>query len=283
MKNYSESVISTRRFGRRQALKLLIAAALLSLGYSAKPEALEMPAGKWVDLSHDFSSETIYWPTGEGFKLETVFEGMTEKGYFYDAKKYCSEEHGGTHIDAPVHFAEGRQTVDEIPLDRLTGAAVVIDVSERALKNPDYEVSVADITGWEEVNGKIPDGTIVLFNTGYGRYWPERAKYMGTDKKGPEAVKDLRFPGLGPEAANWLVDNRSVKAVGIDTASIDHGQSKLFETHRTLSQNNVPAFENVANLDQVPARGALVFALPMKIKGGSGGPLRIIALVPENQ
>lgn len=283
MKNYSESVISTRRFGRRQALKLLIAAALLSLGYSAKPEALEMPAGKWVDLSHDFSSETIYWPTGEGFKLETVFEGMTEKGYFYDAKKYCSEEHGGTHIDAPVHFAEGRQTVDEIPLDRLTGAAVVIDVSERALKNPDYEVSVADITGWEEVNGKIPDGTIVLFNTGYGRYWPERAKYMGTDKRGPEAVKDLRFPGLGPEAAKWLVDNRGVKAVGIDTASIDHGQSKLFETHRTLSKNNVPAFENVANLDQVPAKDALVFALPMKIKGGSGGPLRIIALVPENQ
>jgi kynurenine formamidase len=268
MKNYNESVISTRRFSLYPALRLLTAAVLLSLGYSAKPEALEMPAGKWVDLSHDFSSETIYWPTGEGFKLETIFEGMTEKGYFYDAKKYCSE---------------GRQTVDEIPLDRLTGAAVVIDVSGRALKNPDYEVSVADITGWEEVNGKIPDGAIVLFNTGYGRYWPERAKYMGTDKRGPEAVKDLHFPGLGPEAAKWLVDNRGVNAVGIDTASIDHGQSKLFETHRTLSKNNVPAFENVANLDQVPAKGALVFALPMKIKGGSGGPLRIIALVPENQ
>lgn len=283
MKNDNESKISTGRFGLYSTLKLTIAIVLFSLGYSAKPMALEMLAGKWVDLTHDFSSETIYWPTGEGFKLETVFEGMTEKGYFYDAKKYCSEEHGGTHIDAPVHFAEGRQTVDEIPLDKLTGPAVVIDVSERALKDPDYLVSVEDITAWEEVNGNIPEGAIVLLNTGYGRYWPDRTKYMGTDKRGPEAVKDLHFPGLSPEAAKWLVDNRNVSAVGIDTASIDYGQSKLFETHRTLSKNNVPAFENVANLDQVPAKGALVFALPMKIKGGSGGPLRIIALVPGNQ
>lgn len=281
MKTYKESVTSGGRFGRL-VLKAL-AVLLLVPGFSVGLHAAEMPAGKWVDLTHDFSSETIYWPTGEGFKLETVFEGMTDKGYFYEAKKYRAEEHGGTHIDAPVHFAEGMETVDEIPLDRLTGPAVVIDVSERAMKNPDYLVSVEDITGWEKVNGVIPGGTIVLLNTGYGRYWPDRAKYMGTDEKGPEAVKDLHFPGLGPEAAKWLVDNRKVKAVGIDTASIDYGQSKLFETHRILSKNSVPGFENVANLDELPAKGALVFALPMKIKGGSGGPLRIIALVPESR
>ncbi|MGE0369180.1 MAG: cyclase family protein [Candidatus Dadabacteria bacterium] len=281
----NKSIKSDRRFGKVSgaALKAFALVLLFSLGYVAKPEAAEMPSGKWVDLTHDFSSETIYWPTGEGFKLETVFEGMTEKGYFYEAKKYRAEEHGGTHIDAPVHFAEGMKTVDEIPLDRLTGPAVVIDVSERATKDPDYLVSVEDITGWEKVNGAIPEGTIVLLNTGYGRYWPDRAKYMGTDEKGPEAVKDLRFPGLGPEAAKWLVDNRKISAVGIDTASIDYGQSKLFETHRILSKNNVPAFENVANLDELPAKGALVFALPMKIKDGSGGPLRIIALVPESR
>lgn len=284
MKRNSELSIISVCFGMsfRVVTNLLVAFAVLFVIYSAESEAIEMPAGKWVDLTHDFSSETIYWPTGEGFKLETVFEGITDKGYFYDAKKYCAEEHGGTHIDAPVHFAEGRLTLDEIPLERLTGPAVVIDVSERAIKNADYEISVGDITGWEEVNGKIPDGTIVLINTGYGRYWPDRSKYMGTDKKGIEAVKDLHFPGLGPEAAKWLIDNRSISAVGIDTPSIDYGQSVLFETHRALFKDNVPAFENVANLDKLPAKGALVFALPMKIKGGSGGPLRIIALVPES-
>ena len=238
-------------------------------------------SGQWLDLSHDFSSETVYWLTAEPFKLQTVAAGMTEKGYYYSANNFCAAEHGGTHIDAPVHFAEGRQTVDEIPLERLVAPAIKIDVSEKALANPDYQIGVEDFESWESRNGKIPDDSIVLLETGYGRYWTDRVKYLGTDKLGAEGVANLHFPGLHPEAAQWLVKNRKIKAIGLDTASIDYGQSQTFASHIALMSQNIPAFENVANLDKVPAKGAQIIALPMKIKGGSGAPLRIIAFVGE--
>lgn len=263
---------------------LLVLAVLVSADFArtafSEEIVLSFPKGEWIDLTHDFSSDTVYWPTGEGFRLEKVFEGTTDKGYFYAANKYTAEEHGGTHIDAPEHFAKGKETVDEIPLEHLIGPAVVIDVSKKAASDRDYQVSVEDFTEWESVNGRIPAGSIVLLNTGYAKYWPDKVKYMGTDKKGPEAVKDLHFPGLDPAAAKWLTENRGISAVGLDTPSIDYGQSTLFESHRTLFEHNVPAFENVANLNRLPAKGALVVALPMKIKGGSGGPLRIVALIP---
>lgn len=251
---------------------------LMALG-CMKPYSL--PSGRWVDLTHDFSSETVYWPTSSPFQLETVFHGITDKGFFYSAYQFCTAEHGGTHIDAPFHFADSHNTVDEIPLERLIGPAVVIDVSLKALADRDYRVDTEDFISWESAHGRIPDNAIVLLHTGYDRYWPDPIKYMGTDKRGPDAVKELHFPGLKPEAARWLVENRKISAIGLDTPSIDYGQSELFESHRILFQKDIPAFENVANLDRLPAKGALVFALPMKIKGGSGGPLRIIALIPD--
>ena len=250
------------------------------LAYS-ESENLTLAQGKWIDLTHDFSSETVYWPTAEGFELETVFEGNTDKGYYYTANKYTASEHGGTHIDSPIHFAQGKQTLDEIPLERLIGPAVVIDVTQNALSDPDYQIGVKDFTDWKSKNGPIPDGSIVLLNTGYAKYWPDRVKYMGTDKRDGEAVKNLHFPGLDPKAAKWLVENRNINAIGLDTPSIDYGQSQLFESHRILFKENIPAFENVANLDKLPPKGAIIIALPMKIKGGSGGPLRIIAMLPE--
>lgn len=239
------------------------------------------PSGLWIDLTHDFSSETVYWPTSETFRFEKVFNGITDKGFFYSAYQFCAAEHGGTHIDAPVHFAEGRNTVDQIPLEQLIGAAVVVDVSKKSLADRDYQISAEDLTYWESANGKIPANAIVLLNTGYAQYWPDRLKYMGTDRRGPDAVKELHFPGLNPEAARWLVQNRKISAIGLDTPSIDYGQSELFESHRALFEKNIPAFENVANLDKLPTKGVIVFALPMKIKGGSGGPVRIIALIPD--
>jgi kynurenine formamidase len=232
---------------------------------------------QWIDLSHDFSEETIYWPTSEPFKLDTVFSGKTDKGYFYSAYKYCAAEHGGTHLDAPVHFAEDRQTVDQIPLQKLIGKAVKIDVSQKALTDHDYQISLEDLMTWESEHGRVPDDSIVLLQTGYSRYWPDPVKYLGTDQRGEEAVAHLHFPGLHPQAAAWLVNNRHIKAVGLDTASIDYGQSKLFESHVVLLGHDIPVFENVTNLDQIPSRGAEVVAMPMKIKGGSGAPLRIVA------
>lgn len=237
--------------------------------------------GKWIDLTHNFDEATIYWPTAEKFELDTVFEGVTNKGYYYSAFQYCAAEHGGTHLDAPVHFAEGKQAMDEIPLDRLIGNAIVVDVSAQALNDSDYQVSVEDFQNWEKEHGQIPEGTIVLLRTGYAQFWPDKIKYMGTDETGPEAVAKLHFPGLAPEAAQWLTLNRVIKAIGLDTPSIDYGQSTLFESHQILFEYNIPAFENVANLDQLPIVGSQVVALPMKIKGGSGGPLRIIAYLPN--
>jgi kynurenine formamidase len=237
------------------------------------------PSGRIVDLTYAFDSNSVYWPTAEQFKLETDFEGITEKGYYYSAYRYSAAEHGGTHLDSPVHFAKGHYTVDQLPLEQLMGAAIVVDVTTQCASNPDYLVSVTDFENWEKRNGRIPPGTIILLRTGFGKYYPDRKKYLGTDERGAAAVAKLHFPGLDPAAARWLTQNRSIKAIGLDTASIDYGQSTLFESHRTLFEKNVPAFENVANLDQLPVKGFTVIALPMKIKGGSGGPLRIVAII----
>ncbi|HLF47325.1 MAG TPA: cyclase family protein [Chitinophagaceae bacterium] len=237
-------------------------------------------SGKWIDLSYDFSDKTIYWPTAGGFRLDTAFNGVTPAGFYYSSYNFCASEHGGTHLDAPVHFAEGKWSVDQIPLENLVGNAVVIDVTEKALKDPDYLIIPNDIEDWEKKNGKIPDGSILFFRTGFGSFYPDTKKYLGTDERGADAVAKLHFPAIHPDAAEWLVKNRKIKAVGIDVASVDYGQSADFKTHQILYTQNISGFENVANLDKLPAKGAFVIALPVKIKGGSGGPLRIIARVP---
>lgn len=243
--------------------------------------AVFLESGHWVDLSYDFSPETLYWPaSAEGFRLDTVSAGFTEGGYYYSAFMFCAPEHGGTHLDAPLHFAEGKYSVDQLPLELLTGPAVVIDISEKALQNRDYLVSTADILDWEETNGQIPENTILLIRTGYGQFYPDAEQYFGTSLKGEEGVANLHFPGLDPEAAAWLARERKIKGAGIDTPSIDYGQSKDFRAHQELMKENIPAFENVASLERLPLRGAYVIALPMNIKNGSGAPLRIIARVP---
>jgi kynurenine formamidase len=257
---------------------------LLSItGTAIAQRVLSLPAGTVVDLSHPFDANTVYWPTAEPFKLEKDFEGTTEKGYYYSAYRYSSAEHGGTHIDAPVHFAKGRHSVDAIPLDQLIGPAIVVDVSKQAENNPDYLVTESDFRVWERRHGRIPTGSIIFLRTGFGKFYPDRKKYMGTDKRGNDAVADLHFPGLHPNAARWLTQNRRVKAIGLDTPSIDYGQSTLFESHRILFERNIPAFENVANLDKLPSKGFSIVALPMKITKGSGGPLRMVAIVPDRR
>ncbi len=234
-----------------------------------------------LDLTHPFDDRTVYWPTESGFELLRGPAGRTEKGYYYSANRFAAPEHGGTHIDAPIHFYEGRQTVDRVPLGRLIGEAAVVDVTGKVRETRDYQISIDDLRGWEERYGRSLAGLIVLLHTGWARFWPDRARYLGTDKRGVEALGELHFPGLAPDAARWLVEQRAVKAVGIDTASIDFGPSDRFESHVTLFEHNVPVFENVADMSGLPPVGAIVIALPMKIAGGSGGPLRIIALIPR--
>jgi len=247
----------------------------------SRPAAPAFPAGELVDLSHPYDEQTIFWPTAaEGFKLEKVADGMTPAGYYYAANNFCSAEHGGTHLDAPVHFAQGHPAVDQVPLNRLIGEALVIDVSAAAERNPDYLITVEDFEKFEKDHGTIPPDAIVLLRTGFSKRWPDAVRYMGTGEHGDAAVAKLHFPGLHPEAARWIVKSRPIKAIGIDTASIDYGQSTLFESHRALYEHDIPAFENLTNLDRLPITGAHIIALPMKIAHGSGAPLRAVAILP---
>jgi kynurenine formamidase len=235
--------------------------------------------GHWTDLTYSYSEETIYWPTADGFRLDEVAYGETEAGYFYSAYNISTAEHGGTHLDAPIHFFRGGMSSEQIPLERLIAPAVVVDVSANA--TPDYRIDVADLEAWERIHGRIPDGAILLIRTGWGERWPDRGDYLGTERTGPEAVSELHFPGIHEDAARWIVHQRKIAAVGIDTPSLDYGQSRDFEAHVILCGGNIPGFENVANLHRLPEKGAFVVALPMKVAGGSGGPLRIVAFVPR--
>jgi len=254
---------------------------LLGLLWSTScSSSIDLTDGEWIDLTHELSPQSVFWPTAEEFRLEPVYEGMTEKGYYYSAYHFSADEHGGTHIDAPVHFAKGGKTIDQIPIEELIAPAVRIDVSQKALADPEYRVAIEDFKTFEKNHGQIPKDGIVLLYTGYGRFYPDRSAYMGTDLRGEQAVAELHFPGLHAEAARWLAEEREIEAIGIDTPSIDYGQSTHFESHRILFENEILAIENVANLDRVPATGATVLALPMKIKGGSGAPIRMVAFVP---
>ncbi|HEY6509486.1 MAG TPA: cyclase family protein [Vicinamibacterales bacterium] len=238
------------------------------------------PRGTLVDLSHVYDRTTVFWPTAESFRLDKVADGVTPDGYYYAANNFATSEHGGTHLDAPVHFSQGGQSVEQIPLERFFGEAYVVDVIDQSNTDPDHQVGLDDIRRAEEAQGPIPADAIVLLRTGFSQRWPDAKRYLGTTERGDGAVRLLHFPGLHPDAARWLVANRTIKAIGIDTASIDYGQSTLFESHRVLYDRNIPAFENLTALERLPARGAYIVALPMKIDGGSGAPLRAVAIVP---
>ena len=241
-----------------------------------RPPALD--AARVVDLSHPFDERTLYWPTAtSGFKLESLHRGMTPAGFFYAANSFCAPEHGGTHLDAPVHFAEGRQTLNQVPIERLIAPAAVIDVTRAAAADADYRLTVQDVSAWEARHGRIPEGAIVLLRTGWAARWPDAKRYFGDDTAGD--ASRLHFPSYGAEAARQLVEERKVAVLGVDTASIDYGPSKDFAVHQIAARANVPGLENLADLGALPESGAWVAALPMKIGGGSGGPVRVVALM----
>lgn len=262
--------------------QLLTNSLIICLNSCGNVYADDLFSGQWIDLTHEFSEESIYWPTAEAFKKTTVSEGVTDKGYYYSAYNINTAEHGGTHIDAPIHFFEDRRTVDQIPIEQLIGSAIVIDISEKVNRDRSYQLSIEDILMWKNTHGSLPKGSILLVNTGSSIYWPNKKKYMGTDKLGQKALSELEFPGIHPNTATFLTTERKIKAVGLDTPSLNYGKSREFKSHQKLFKNNIPGFENVANIDKLPAIGATVIALPMKIKGVSDGPLRIVAFIPDN-
>ena len=267
---------------RNGALTVLTAGALTACAapLASVSSAPALSSGEWVDLTHTLGEDSIFWPTADPYRHEEVAYGETEGGYFYSSYNLHLSEHGGTHLDAPIHFAAGRQTVDEIPLERLIGPAAVIDVSEASQANRDYRFTREDVLAWEEQHGRLPQGAIVLFHTGFAQFWPDPEAYMGTALRGEEGVAALHFPGLSEDLARFLAEEREIAAVGLDTPSLDYGKSRDFIAHRILLGANIPGFENVAGLDRLPPTGATIVALPVKVEGGSGAPLRIVAHVP---
>lgn len=238
----------------------------------------DLATARVVDLTWPLGDETLYWPTSpDDFHLDPLSFGITDSGFFYAANQFSTPEHGGTHLDAPIHFGEGKQFVDQVPVDRLVRPAVVIDVTESASKDPDYLLTVQDLEAFEATHGRIEDGSMALLYTGWAKRWPDRLAYFGSDV--PNDASDLHFPSFGSEAARWLIEERGVVVLGVDTASIDYGPSTDFLVHRLASEHQVPGLENLTHLDQLPPVGAWVVALPTSIEGGSGAPLRAIGLI----
>jgi kynurenine formamidase len=239
------------------------------------------PAGKVLDMTYPFDGRTIYWPNAKGFQLQKGKWGVTPKGYFYAANEYGAAEHGGTHLDAPIHFAEKGRSIDQIPIEELIGPAVKIDVVAACAKDRDYLLQVADVERWETLHGSIPPQAWVIMYTGIGtRHYPDRKQVLGTDRAGEAAIPELTFPGFSPDVAAWLIKNRQITGVAIDTPSIDYGRSTDFKVHQILYGAGKLGLENIANLDKLPESGAVLYVMPMLIREGTGAPTRVFALLP---
>lgn len=266
----------------KRLFALWAAAALLAAGLAAPARAFEidLAAAELIDLTHTFDETTLYWPNSPTrFQHKVLNFGHTEDGWFYSAFSFCSPEHGGTHLDAPIHFHAEGETADQVALENLIAPAAVIDISEKAAADPDYRLTREDVEAFEAAHGQISEGTIVLLRTDWSKRWPDAKAYLGDDR--PGRTDRLHFPSYGEEAARLLIEERGVRVLGVDTASIDYGQSRDFIVHQIAGGHDVSGLENLTNLASLPPKGALVLALPMKIGGGSGGPARVAAIVPQ--
>jgi kynurenine formamidase len=227
-----------------------------------------------VDMTYAINGKLPAWP-GDDRTFEAKVEATPEKdGYF--ARSFWTLEHYGTHMDAPAHFPPGKEYLDQIPVQHLFAAAVVIDVRAEAAKDPDYRLRVMRVEKWEALHGRIPAGAVVLLRTGWASRWPDQARYRNMDAAG-----GMHFPGFSVEAARLLIERGAV-GLGIDTLSIDYGASKDFEVHRVTLPAGLYQLENLANLDQLPDAGAFLISAPIKLEGGSGGPVRVFAILPAN-
>jgi kynurenine formamidase len=231
----------------------------------------------FVDMSYPYDNTTMYWPTMPRFELESVWKGtISPGGTWYQANKFCAAEHGGTHMDAPNHFQEGQWAINEIPFRRFIAPAVVLNIVDRASRDRDALVTVEDALAWEKEHGNIPKGAVILMYSGWGQYYNNRTAFFGNE----DDPTNHHYPGFSPDLVSWVVKNRDVVGFGVDTPSTDHGPSQDFPAHKVLSANNLYGLEMVANLGDIPAAGATLYALPLKIKGGSGGPTRVFAVLP---
>ena len=231
-----------------------------------------------LDMTFVYDADTIYWPTAKSFQLNKISWEITDGGWWYASNEYSASEHGGTHADAPIHFAEEGRTIDEIPLQEWIGPAVRIDVTAKCEKDRDYRLTAEDIQDWERAYSRIPEKAWVIMYTGIDTlFYPDKKKVLGTEKTGEEALSELSFPGFSVEAVEFLIREREITGIAIDTPSIDYGKSLDFKVHQVLFAADKLALENIANLDQLPPFGAELYVIPMLIKDGTGAPARVFA------
>lgn len=234
----------------------------------------EISTGKTrvLDLSYAINEKLVPWPGDEKWFEAKVNASVEKNGYF--TRSFWMLEHYGTHLDAPVHFPPGKTTVDQIPAKQLFGPSVVLDVRADAAKDADYQLPAARLEHWEKRHGRIPAAAIVLLRTGWAARWPDAQKYRNQDAQGK-----MHFPGFSVEAAKLLIE-RSVSGLGCDTMSVDHGASVDFAVHHLALGSGLYHLENLADLSALPEAGAFLVVAPIKLEGGSGGPVRVFALLP---
>lgn len=226
-----------------------------------------------IDLAYAIDDQLVPWP-GDARWFESELNASFEKdGYF--TRSFWMLEHYGTHLDAPVHFAPGLRTVDQIPAKQLFGMAVVMDVRAEAAANTDYQVPVNSLEYWERRHGRIPEGAIVLLRTGWASRWPDAQRYRNQDSAGR-----MHFPGFSVGAVEKCIE-RGVHGLGCDTMSVDFGASRDFAVHHLALGAGLYHLENLADLGALPESGAWLIVAPIKLAGGSGGPVRVFALLPQ--
>lgn len=238
------------------------------------PEATAAPKRRFsstVDLTHTMSPDFPTFFGVPGISMEKQFDFKKDGFNLY---WWRIIEHAGTHLDAPIHFSESGATAEKIPAEILVVPLAVVDVAEKAAQNPDYLVSREDLAAWEKNNRKLPDNCCVAMHSGWAAHVGNAAKFTGKDAAGA-----FHFPGFSPQAADWLMKERKVLGLAVDTLSLDHGPSKDFKVHYAWLPSGRWGLENVANLDKVPAVGATLVVGLAKVKDATGGPVRLFALV----
>ena len=223
-----------------------------------------------LDLSYAINDKLVPWPGDKRWFEAQVNATVAKNGYF--TRSFWMLEHYGTHLDAPIHFPPGKTTVDQIPAKQLFGPAVVLDVRAEAAKNADYQALVSHVAEWENKHGRISQGSIVLLRTGWASRWPDVQKYRNQDARGK-----MHFPGFSADVARLLIA-RKVSGIGCDTLSADYGASEDYAVHHSVLGSGLYQLENLSDLSEVPEAGAFLVVAPIKLEGGSGGPVRVFAV-----
>src|ERR1700682_3608145 len=263
-------------FGRSGLFFVCVALLSMLLPRNTRHDSMldGVPSGKTrvLDLSYAINDKLVPWPGDEKFFEAKVNASVEKNGYF--TRSFWMLEHYGTHLDAPAHFPPGKTTVDQIPVKQLFGPAVVIDVRAESGKDADYQLGAARVGEWEKSPARIPEGAIVLLRTGWSSRWPDARKYRNQDAKGK-----MHFPGFSAEAAKLLIQRKG-RGLGGDTLSIDYGASSDYAVHHLALGAGLYQLENLADMSELPETGAFLIVAPIKLEGGSGGPVRVFALLP---